>query len=269
MVSIFNKVAYAPTVDLFDQFVHQFIKEGGDKAIDFLRNFPKEHYAISHFNDSRYGELCSNAVESFNAQILKYRDLPILEVVDGIRLMLMEQMYGRSREALQWTTILCPKINTIYAKNKEICRTWNVYQSGPSCFEVHSDPVMCVDYEKGTCSCGQWQERHYPCEHGFAALFKCGLEPYHFFDPYFHTSKFIECYSKPIVAMSTFGSSEPETPGELFICPPICKRQPGRPRKKRIPSRGEEESKKRIKCGKCGTLGHHNRKTCPSNTVIG
>ncbi|KAL7238372.1 hypothetical protein ACSBR2_004469 [Camellia fascicularis] len=50
------------------------------------------------------------------------------------------------------------------------------------------------------------------------------------------------------------------TPAEYMIAPPTVKCPPGRPKWKRIPSKGEIVQ--RIRCGRCEKLGNHNRKTC-------
>ncbi|KAK9272895.1 hypothetical protein L1049_003274 [Liquidambar formosana] len=44
------------------------------------------------------------------------------------------------------------------------------------------------------------------------------------------------------------------------ILPSSSKTQPGRPKKKRIPSKGEKTTQ--IRCGRYNKLGNHNKKTC-------
>ncbi|KAL7214467.1 hypothetical protein ACSBR1_026806 [Camellia fascicularis] len=50
------------------------------------------------------------------------------------------------------------------------------------------------------------------------------------------------------------------TPNEYIIAPSAAKRPPGRPKRKRIPSRGEVVQC--IRCSRCGKMGNHNRKAC-------
>ncbi|KAI8537027.1 hypothetical protein RHMOL_Rhmol10G0303000 [Rhododendron molle] len=47
---------------------------------------------------------------------------------------------------------------------------------------------------------------------------------------------------------------------EDFLLLPLCKKPPGRPKNKRIPSRGENVTF--IRCGRCGKMGKHNCQTC-------
>ncbi|KAL7170516.1 hypothetical protein ACSBR2_035399 [Camellia fascicularis] len=50
------------------------------------------------------------------------------------------------------------------------------------------------------------------------------------------------------------------TPDDYIIAPPKAKRPPGRPKRKRIPLKGEVVQ--RIRCVRCGQFGNHNRKAC-------
>ncbi|KAL7255074.1 hypothetical protein ACSBR1_009272 [Camellia fascicularis] len=49
-------------------------------------------------------------------------------------------------------------------------------------------------------------------------------------------------------------------PDDYLIAPPAVKCPPGKPKWKRIPSRGEVML--RIQCNRYGKMGNHNRKTC-------
>ncbi|KAL7220728.1 hypothetical protein ACSBR2_013588 [Camellia fascicularis] len=57
-----------------------------------------------------YGEMCSNAAESFNSWVREVRNLPITRMVDSIRTKLMRQMAKRRDTSQTWTGIICPKM---------------------------------------------------------------------------------------------------------------------------------------------------------------
>ncbi|CAL8075059.1 unnamed protein product [Prunus armeniaca] len=52
--------------------------EGGAVIREFLKNLPKEHWSAAYFP------------ESFNAWIVDQRYLPIYQLLDGIRVKIME-----------------------------------------------------------------------------------------------------------------------------------------------------------------------------------
>ncbi|KAL7171084.1 hypothetical protein ACSBR2_035862 [Camellia fascicularis] len=60
----------------------------------------------------RYGEMCSNAAESFNLWIREARNLPITRLVDSIRAKIMRQMSKRRVAAQTWAGTICPKMES-------------------------------------------------------------------------------------------------------------------------------------------------------------
>ncbi|XP_028055569.1 uncharacterized protein LOC114259743 [Camellia sinensis] len=63
----------------------------------------QRHLASCYFKGwqsrgDRYGEMCSNAAESFNSWIREARHLPITQMVDSIRTKIMDQMSKRQRK---------------------------------------------------------------------------------------------------------------------------------------------------------------------------
>ncbi|KAL7171996.1 hypothetical protein ACSBR2_031648 [Camellia fascicularis] len=78
-------------------------------------------------------------------------------------------------------------------------------------------------------------------------------------EPYFHVSTYQLPYSHTIYPIPTI--EKPYANLENYvILPPVMRRPPGRPKKKWIPSKGEEVQQ--IQCDHCGRMGNHNRKTC-------
>ncbi|KAL7182356.1 hypothetical protein ACSBR1_041125 [Camellia fascicularis] len=132
----------------------------------------------------RYGEMCSNAAESFNSWVREARNLPITRMVDSIWTKLMRQMVKRRDASQTWTGTICPKMES------RLKKAFN---------EASIFPISTVE------------------------------------QPSFNLDDFI-------------------------IKPPAVKRPLGRPKKKRILSKGEHVQQ--IRCGRCGRMGNHNRKTC-------
>ncbi|XP_058217543.1 uncharacterized protein LOC131328640 [Rhododendron vialii] len=66
-------------------------------------------------------------------------------------------------------------------------------------------------------------------------------------------------YSKPIYPVASLLKGDVVDCG-TSILPPLSKKPPGWPKKKRIRSNGEKV--REMKCGRCGKMGNHNKLTC-------
>ncbi|KAL6129949.1 hypothetical protein ACLB2K_068331 [Fragaria x ananassa] len=110
MVSLFNCCAYASTNEQFAEELSRFKKVGGKIAIKFLASLPDENWSNAYFPGKRYGEMCSNIAESFNSWVKEEHELPIYELVDGIRLKVMKMNSERRLDADTWNGFLCPVI---------------------------------------------------------------------------------------------------------------------------------------------------------------
>ena len=259
MVVLLCECAYAPTISLFTQKIEGFRREGGHIVERFLDNLPYEHWANAYFRGRRYGEMNSNAVESFNSWIMKARHLPITSMVDTIRCQIMNQMGTRMITAGTWNGIVCPEMDSRLQVAFAESRAWTVSVSNNDVYEVNSNPSVSVDINNGTCSCFQWQINGFPCSHAVAAIRKSQRNMNEFIDYYYHVSTYKKSYAQPILPIPTLGRSDFNV-DEADILPPSTKKQPGRPKKCRIRSRGELI--RRIRCGRCGRLGGHNKKIC-------
>ncbi|KAL7201335.1 hypothetical protein ACSBR1_033102 [Camellia fascicularis] len=138
-------------------------------------------------------------------------------------------------------------------------RHWIVSQSDDNIFEVRSHPSVLVDIGNRSCSCFQWQLNGFPCPHSVVAFRNSGKNVYDYIEPFYHVVKYRAAYEGSIHPIPTIAKPK-FTPSDYLIVPPIYKCPPGRPKQKRIPSKGEVVQ--HIRCGRYGKMGHHNRKTC-------
>ncbi|KAL2486355.1 MuDR family transposase [Abeliophyllum distichum] len=198
MVWLFRECAHAPTIALFNQKLEVLKREGGAIVQRFLDGLPFENWSNAHSVGCRYGEMSSNAAESFNAWIVDCRSLPITRMVDNMRIKLMNMFVTRRTDSV-------------------------------------------------------------------AAINRSGRRIDEFVDYYFHVAAFRKSYEEVIHPIPTSMRLEYENSANFDILPPPTKRQPGRPKKRRIRSRGEQV--RMIRCGRCGKLGNHNKKTCKESLV--
>ncbi|KAL7161277.1 hypothetical protein ACSBR2_041845 [Camellia fascicularis] len=138
-------------------------------------------------------------------------------------------------------------------------RSWIVSQSDDNVFEVRSHPSVLVDIGRRSCSCFQWQLNGFPCSHAVVAFRNSGKNIYDYIKSFYQVVEYRAAYAGSIHPNPTV--EKPKfTVTDYLIGPPIYKRPPGRPKQKRIPSKGEVVQ--RIQCRRCDKMGHHNRKTC-------
>ncbi|XP_028073479.1 uncharacterized protein LOC114275683 [Camellia sinensis] len=231
-----RECTYAPTVTCFNEKLEVLKKSNPAVIEDFLKDLHPKHWSNAYFSGRRYGEMCSNAAESFNNWVGQARHLPITRLVDMIRGQIMEQMSERRVKCTKWVGVICLKMVKKLVAAFNDSRAW----------------------------C--WQINGYPCSHAVVAFRNSGRNIYDSIDAVFYIDTFQATYSGTIYPIPTV-----ERPmfnlNELLIAPPTVKRPLSRPKRKRISSKGEVVQ--RISCGRCGRLGNHNRKTCkePLQTV--
>ncbi|KAH7853109.1 hypothetical protein Vadar_033368 [Vaccinium darrowii] len=129
-----DRAAYALNVVIFDNLIAELKEGGGDKVISFLSDLPNENWCHAHFPGKRYDELTSNLVESFNNWIKDECHLPVTQLLDCIRLKLMEQMSNRRLCAMKWNGV-CPAMDKKLAAAFSFSRSWKVITSHANLFE--------------------------------------------------------------------------------------------------------------------------------------
>lgn len=255
-LKLFAACAYAPTKGQFDVAFAKLKATGGIRILRFLKDCPKENWANAYFPMRRYGQMTSNGCESWNAQISDERSLPITKFIDAIRVILMNQMRTRRQIAATWTTVLCKDVDAHMNELVDQSRSWHVIPSTDDIWEVFSTPNAVVDLQSGSCSCRQWQIMGPPCIHAAAVIFNKLRGAYQHVDHYYHTSDYIQSYAEPILP---FVQPTYDEDGD-FLAPPDYQPPRGRPKRKRIQSRGENTTKT-THCSRCGVSGH-NKQSC-------
>ncbi|XP_039145515.1 uncharacterized protein LOC120282728 [Dioscorea cayenensis subsp. rotundata] len=220
------KIAYACTSSEYDATVGA-LSAASTQAHNWL--FQKSdmmHWCNYLFRGQRWGEMYSNVAESFNAGIKEARHLHVCNMVDEIRFKMMNLMYKRRENSMKWETHLCPEIHKKIEKTIEESRCLVIGRSDGDIFEV-------VDK----------QGNHVDLRYYTVAVYK-------------------EAYESPIFPVPD--NDKPMDAGRhLCIRPPISKKRPGRPRKRRIES--QAFGVRDLHCSRCHEVGH-NRATC--NEVI-
>ncbi|KAK8653344.1 hypothetical protein V6N13_127351 [Hibiscus sabdariffa] len=198
------------------------------------RMWLKSHFSVRCKSDM----LLNNNYECFNKLILEARDKPIISLLESIRTKLMQRLAKRKDMAEKWTRLLCWPIHA----------GGHMYQVSCSPSHQHS-----VNIEAWTCSCRKWELTDRS-------------------EKYVHQSYFVSTqraiYShliSPVRGEKQWTVEETMEP----ILPPLFRRPPGRPHKKRkrkidepTPQLGKvSRTGVKIFCKKCEGTGH-NIRTC-------
>ncbi|KAK1258013.1 hypothetical protein QJS04_geneDACA012721 [Acorus gramineus] len=152
-----------------------------EQAAKWVEDSDPNHWANALFSGERYGEMYSNCAESFNSWILEARNLPIVQMVDHIRVQMMEMMYRRHNESSNWETFLCPSIMEKLQKIQADSRGLQVRCS----FEVRGRRNEAVNLIERTCTCRRWQVYGLPCVHACAAVWKINGSIHEYCSHYF------------------------------------------------------------------------------------
>ncbi|XP_012828903.1 PREDICTED: uncharacterized protein LOC105950132 [Erythranthe guttata] len=253
----FANCAYAVTNEDFARCIQKLRATGGKKVCNFLDGIPKEKWANAHFEGLRYGQMTSNGCESWNSQVGDERYLPITSLIDGIRMLLMEQLSDRLGDGNRWTTVLTESVDKKMRQLVDKGRTWERKKSSETVYEVLSTPNAVVDLRERVCSCKLWQINGLPCAHAAVVIFLEIGGGYEYIDKWFHRSTFVQSYSGSVVPFVRLDNDIADSD----IGPPEYHPSRGRPKRKRIPSNGEFTSRK-MRCSHCKEVGNHNKKTC-------
>ena len=244
------------------------------------------HWADLYFEGSRYGHLTSNIAESLNAWLLSAREMPILAMLETIRQQLMTWFVDRRKIDSITQGLLVSKVATEMQRLiNERGRRYRYIQSTDALYEVVSKETYkeyIVQLNKQTCSCRAWQSTGWPCDHALAIIINRGENSQTYAKSFYTLQTYRSTYANAIIhpridefdkplqfqLPSTIDSvGDIESDDSEFsddgILPPNVRRQPGRPKKRRIRSQGEnsERLSRRQKCGLCRETGHSKR-TC-------
>ncbi|XP_026459162.1 uncharacterized protein LOC113359799 [Papaver somniferum] len=262
-VKLFEECYTALTKEIFYVAAKNMSNLKLDSVVAWMMKIPFENWAAHAFLGERWGENTSNIAESFNNAIKHDKPLPTLELVDVIRAKVMEQNYNRLVDSNKWTTRLTPRMQARFNKMINNCSSYKFQRASEKVFEIISPTGKhTVDLDSRTCSCKWWLKHSFPCTHAMKEMLQLGnAEPYNYIIPYYTSDYYRRLYSRPIYPI-TDSEKPPGINEKGYIFPPTGGReQAGRLKGVRYMGSREKVRKKR-KCGQCGMLTFHNRRTC-------
>ncbi|CAN0857802.1 hypothetical protein LINGRAHAP2_LOCUS6932 [Linum grandiflorum] len=224
---------------------------------DFLSQDPKTFCRAFLSRVPKSDSVESNICETFNACVVRFRCLRIINMLEGIRGYMMTHVVNKVK-LFQTTThrSICPRIAAKIEKCKAIARDCRYKQTVGLICECHlGDKGYVVDLHSHTCSCGYWELSGIPCVHAIGVAGYLRKEIYYWVNEYYTLNMAEKAYAYGgIPAMP--GQQVWEEASGLVIRPPIARVMPGRPKKNRR-KEAQELQVRSVKKGSGTALSKH------------
>ena len=250
------------------------------KFCTWLETYHSLLWYRSGFNTAiKCDHINNNLAESFNNKGKELKDLPVHDMVDQIRIMIMRlwELRRRLGDVLQGDK-LPDVVQQVVNRSRNLAHLRVEKSSlwGAEVRDTKTGRRHVVDTQLHECTCLEWQHTGKPCEHAIlflASKHKLNMHPY--LHEYYSVAKFKAAYGTPIPAL-TDQSQWPEVDIQFSLCPPLMKRKAGRPKQSRFKAwfekggsskKGKKDEKKDAKpkraqkgnknrCKLCEELGH-------------
>ncbi|WVY91088.1 hypothetical protein V8G54_036602 [Vigna mungo] len=197
---------------------------------------PPRYWSRSRFTGrSVCDSLTNNMSEGFNSVILEARGKPIITMLEEIRVFLMKRWATNRTKSCTMDFDICPKIRKRLTKEANLSKNWIPRK---------------------------WLLTGIPCCHAIAAMKFLNLDPENYVPIWFRQLTYEEAYASIIFPVN--GHLLWERTPYVDVLPPLNRKLPGRPKKKR--RRDETQMTKgghRKKCSICREVGHKRNK-CPT-----
>ncbi|CAL8119400.1 unnamed protein product [Prunus armeniaca] len=244
-------------------------------SFDWVAALDPSQWCRAHFKThSKCDILLNNMCEAFNGALVEVRDKSILTMLERIRYYIMLLIATRRASCEKWKDAIGSRIFRILEKTKKESAWCIPKLAGESLYEVknHDGSQVVVDLAGHCCSCRRWDITGILCKHACAAIVQLNGDHIAYVDACYKKKAFMRAYG-PMVHPMTSEDLWPKCDRPPLM-PPLYHKQPGRPRKKRMRSAGEQPSKSNptatklqrynleTKCSLC-RQGGHNMRSCP------
>ncbi|GKA13491.1 zinc finger, PMZ-type containing protein [Tanacetum coccineum] len=182
---------------------------------------------------------------------------PIITMLEEIRLYIIQRLVAMNKLAFSLEDTIIPSIRK---------REWVVYPSGFQELEVRKgDQSYAVSLQHKVCQCRLWELSGIPCVHVVAAYMHVGTDLDAGVSHWYSREAWFNAYQFSIKPV--FGTNMWKRTNDVPPLPPIIRKMPGRPQKKRIPAPGETSGSqvsrvgRTMTCKNCWEKGH-NKASC-------
>ncbi|KAK1559664.1 hypothetical protein Q3G72_017065 [Acer saccharum] len=178
--------------------------------------------------------------------IMKFRGLPALSMMEGIRRKMMKRMVKRLQDARSWSAVIPPLVQKKLSDRQDEARFVIVLCASDKEFEVKEDvKFYIVNLETQICDCGLCELSGLPCKHAMAVITTTRKNPSDFVHPYLTKDAYLRTYNH-VIHLIPDQEQWPHIEHNTVL-PLVKKRKPGRPKKNR--KRAPEEPRKMKRSG--------------------
>ena len=175
----------------------------------------------------------------------------------------MTRFQDNRQKIMRVESEICLKVLKRLHREKTASSKWLASWAGHTQFEVKSGlQNFTVDMEKRHCSCRKWDTTGIPCAHAISCIFFNRQKAKQYVHRCFHVSTYKACYELVLAPINGQNMWRPS--GVQPVQPPIKRRPPSRPKKKRTREAGEPAGRRAgisKQCRSCGQIGH-NKRSC-------
>ena len=270
----FWQIARASTQSAFDTAI-QALQRDAPEVEEYISSIGYNTFAFMHFPYARFGHDTSNIVESTNSVWRDIRELPPLQLINGIYQWYIKTFYKRrSLKITSGNSMLSNCAYRGYKSRESNARSYHILVTSETSFLVTTAkgaeflvnlPIRVTGELLGSCSCKKYQDYLAPCSHAIACILYIGQDPFEYFFMYYgwETSKLT--YEQSIKLVTIQGLKVLRDEAGQLVLPPIKRAKRGRPKVARIRPIYQENKRIYI-CSVCHQSGH-NRRLCPNQPV--
>ncbi|XP_024010620.1 uncharacterized protein LOC112086097 [Eutrema salsugineum] len=224
----------------------------------YLLDLGLPHWTRAYCIGERYNVMTTNVAKSLNKVLKECREFPLISMLKAIRMSLISWFVRRKAASAAEQHSINQKVRDLMDENYHDSTKLKVVVVGEDEYEVYNRQGERFEVNLGlkTCSCREFQMLLIPCHHAMAASSLSKIELDKLVGEVYTTR-----YRRSLYEGAFHPVPTPVSSGGTELLPPLMRRPPGRPRKTRIPSRGEfkRRSRKAARgCSRC--LGKGNNK---------
>lgn len=167
--------------------------------VDFMAKDPHKFYRVFIGTMTYIDTVDNNICKVFNAFIVNSRSLPLIDVLENIKSLLMERMHRNLTSISKIEDVICTRIRKKLESNKKLITQYIIKPSVSNSFEVCSkDDKFVVDFVTKQCNHRQWDLTGISCCHTCACVNYMRKDLALYVDKCYHRSTYIETYKNAL-----------------------------------------------------------------------